>query len=115
MLFRNKYHKTNENMKLRVKGRVGMSSVTDYTGVGLGSFLCISLQRFNQLCFHFPVQLSAPRMSIKPSKTTIDITLDLPLEYSIHREYHAVVQYDLTYRPTWSNAVEQVGISNSLV
>ncbi|XP_048760466.2 uncharacterized protein LOC125669764 isoform X2 [Ostrea edulis] len=58
------------------------------------------------------VQLSAPRMSIKPSKTTIDITLDLPLEYSIHREYHAVVQYDLTYRPTWSNAVEQVLFSS---
>lgn len=66
--------------------------------------------------YHIPVaqivKLTPPAMTIEPQSKVIYVSLQLPEDFDRNRNYGAVVDYLLTYRPTWSNETKQVMLSN---
>lgn len=54
------------------------------------------------------VKLTPPAMTIEPQSKVIYVSLQLPEDFDRNRNYGAVVDYLLTYRPTWSNETKQV-------
>lgn len=54
------------------------------------------------------VKLTPPAMTIEPQSKVIYVSLQLPEDFDRNRNYGAVVDYSLTYRPTWSNETKQV-------
>lgn len=52
-------------------------------------------------------------MTIEPQSKVIDVSLELPEDFERNRNYESVVEYLLTYRPTWSNETKQVKCLNT--